>query len=95
MTDKEVAIMVLNELSLEADLLLSQNDGLHNMHGHRAAIWTAKSCIEDDILEPNDLELMSTVDYLIRNMRIANKIKKIPKPKLKRRKLFSWVEVGE
>ena len=63
---RETGLLKLEALCKEADRLLAKREGIHNMHGSRAAIYGWKTCHE------NGIEVdWSSVDRLIRAMRIT------------------------
>lgn len=85
-------IIYLESILTEAQQILSKNESLHNMHGHKAGIASAVLNYVDGITNEGSYNSISNLDLMIRQMRASDGKHKMVN--LEKRKINRWLDVG-
>lgn len=96
-------VICLQEIESEAERLLAEHDGIHNMHGARWGIHGGVRNIVAGLYHDESrssfsgrFEAMANMDYLIRTMRQCAALGRYPAKaeRLPKREIRRWEDVG-
>jgi hypothetical protein len=99
----ESVVICLREVESEAERLLAEHDGIHNMHGARWGIRGGIHNIQEGLYHDDSkrsfsgrFDAMANMDYLIRTMRQCAALGRYPTKaeRLPHREIRRWQDVG-